>query len=162
MDPRVKATQNEIEQEFDLAMRLAPMVTRSSQAVMHSDSILEQIKKLSSQANGPLVESLKSLGQKVTAILGDPDSAQEPNLRATSTDVGTLYADAQKADAAPNAALVAASAETAGNLANLMKRWEELKTKDLPDMNRQLREALLPEINPESIPQAEQPHGDEE
>jgi hypothetical protein len=138
------------------------MVTESSQAVIHGDSILEQIKKLSAQANGPLVESLKSLEEKATAILGDPDSAQEPNLRATSTGVATLYADAQKADAAPNAALEAACTESAGKLSNLMKRWAELRTKDLVNVNGQLRKANLPEINPESAPQSIQPHGDEE
>jgi hypothetical protein len=33
-----------------------------------------------------------------------------------------------------------------------MEQWEELRTTDLPTINRQLRDANLPEIHPEQKP----------
>ena len=82
-------------------------MTESSRAVMQARSILEQIKKISPQANGPTLESLKSFQQKITAILekADSDSSQEPTLLGVNGDVATLYTDVNKADAAPTEAL---------------------------------------------------------
>ncbi len=164
MDPRVKTTPEGVEQEFNLATRLSSMMTESSQALMQARSIVDQIKKISPQANGAILDSLTSLNQKVTEILGKPDAdaGQQPTLRALNADVGTLYADVNKADAAPTKALVEATGETERNLSPLIKRWNELKSKDLTDLNQQLRAANLPVIDPESSPQPEEPRGDEE
>jgi hypothetical protein len=46
--------------------------------------------------------------------------------------------------------------------AEVMKRWNEFKTSDLPALNRQLREAGLSEINLQSNPSSEYPQADEE
>ena len=46
--------------------------------------------------------------------------------------------------------------------ADVMKRWNEFKSSDLPALNRQLREANAPEIQLESNLQSEEPQADEE
>jgi hypothetical protein len=164
IDPRVKAAPDSLEQEFNLAMRLSSMMTESSQAVMQAHSVLDQVKKISSQANGPILESLKSMEQKVSEILKKPDSDVGPASRLSDVngDVGTLYADVEKADAAPNTALVEATAEAGRNLSDALKRWNELKSKGLLELNRRLEAANLPVINPESKPSSEEPGKNEE
>jgi hypothetical protein len=46
--------------------------------------------------------------------------------------------------------------------ADVMKRWNEFKTSELPALNRQLRGAGLSEINLQSNPSSEYPQADEE
>ncbi len=164
LDPRIKATQEALAQQLNLAMRLSTMTAESSRAVMQARSILEQIKTMSSQANGGALESLNSLQQKVTAILDKADSnpSQEPTLHEVNTDIGSLYADVNRADAAPNEALVEATKEVRRNLADVMKRWNQLESHDLADLNKQLVGEKLPVINPELSPQSDEPHSNEE
>jgi photosystem II stability/assembly factor-like uncharacterized protein len=164
IDPRVKAAPDSLKEEFYLAMRLSSMMTESSQAVMQAHSVLDQVKKIASQANGPILESLKSLEQKVSEILKKPDSdvGPAPRLSDVNGDIGTLYADVEKADAAPTTALVEATAETGRNLSDALKRWNELKSKDLPELNRRLEAANLPAINPESKLLSEEPGKNQE
>ncbi len=164
LDPRIKATQDELDQQLNLAMRLSAMTAESSRAVMQARSILEQIKTMSSQANGAALESLNSLQGKVTAILDKADSnpSQEPTLHEVNTDIGSLYADVNRADSAPTEALIKATKETGRNLSDVIKRWNELESHDLADLNRQLDAAKLPAINPELSPQSEEAHSNEE
>jgi uncharacterized phage infection (PIP) family protein YhgE len=161
----VKTTPAGLEQEFNLATRLATMLTESSQAVLQARSILEQIRAISPKANGPVQESLNSLEQNISDVLGPADAAAAhpaPTLKRLNTDVTALYVDVDRADAAPTVVLIEKTDATERELAVMMKQWEVLKTKDLPALNRLLPSANLPVINPESNPQAEEPHGDEE
>ncbi len=155
LDPRVKTTQQELEQQFDLATRLSSMMTESSQAVIQARSMLDQIKKMTPQANGAMLESLKSFQQKITGILqkADSDSSQEPTLLGVNGDVSTLYTNVNRADAAPTEALTAATNETERSLSVVMKRWNDLKSRVLVD---------LPAIDPDLRPQSEEPRGNEE
>jgi hypothetical protein len=45
---------------------------------------------------------------------------------------------------------------------DLLKRWNELKTLDLPALNRLLRESQVPEIILETDPHPPEPQEDEE
>jgi len=164
IDPRVKTPPAGLAQEFNVATRLATMLTQSSQAVLEARSILEQIKAISPKANGPVLESLKSLGQRVSDVLGASGATTQsaPALKPLNTSIATLYGDVERADAAPTAILLENTEGAERVFPVVMKRWEVLKTKDIPALNRLLPSANLSLINPESSPQAEEPHGDEE
>ena len=164
MDPRVKTPPAGLAQEFNLATRLAAMLTQSSQAVLEARLILVQIKAISPKANGPVLESLKSLAQKVSDVLGASGATTQPALalKPLNTSIATLYSDVERADAAPTAILLENGEGAERAFSAVMKRWEALKTKDIPAVNRLLPSANLPLISLESSPQAEEPHGDEE
>jgi photosystem II stability/assembly factor-like uncharacterized protein len=165
IDPRVKTSPAALEQEFNLAMRLASMMTESSRGVLEARSILEQIKTVSSTADASMLESLKSVATKVSEIRKKSDAPGAfagPTLTALNTNLAALYADVDKADAAPTAALSSATADTERGLSTAMRRWNDLKSNDLAQLNRQLRMANLPAINPELKPSSEQPKGDED
>jgi photosystem II stability/assembly factor-like uncharacterized protein len=165
IDPRVKTSPAALEQEFNLAMRLASMMTENSRGVLEARSILEQIKTVSSTADASMLESLKSVATKVSEILEKSDAPgafSGPTLTALNTKLAALYADVDKADAAPTAALSSATADTERGLSTAMRRWNDLKSNDLAQLNRQLRMANLPAINPELKPSSEQPKGDED
>jgi len=167
IDPRVKTQPAALEQEFSLATRLASMLTESSQALLQARSILKQIETTSAKATGPLVESLQSLKQKLSELLEKPVEAETAKSRSTTlkplnTDIAALYADVERADAAPTSVLIEKTNAIEHELPIVLKRWEMLKTKDLAAVNRLLPSANLPVINPDSGPQAEEQHGDEE
>jgi len=157
IDPRVKASPADLEEQFHLETRLSSNMTRSSMAVRQARSVHEQLQKLSGQTSGALNGSIKELDKKVSAILDGsenlPDgSSAKPSLNNVNGNINVLYKSVAGADAKPTRAQAEASVEAEHDLAVVMEQWDELKTTDLPTINRQLRDANLPEIHPERKP----------
>jgi photosystem II stability/assembly factor-like uncharacterized protein len=155
IDPRVSTPRAGLQQQFNLEMRLASELTSSTEAVTQARSLVDQLHKLGTQS-GTLTESIKALDQKVGAILRAPmptdPGSSEPTLTRASAAVGTLYESVGQADAAPTAAQRSAAVDTERDLSAVMKRWEDIEKSDLPALNRQLKNANLPEIHLESKP----------
>jgi hypothetical protein len=150
IDPRVHATLSDLEQQFNLETRLASELTASTEALAQAHSLLDQLRKLGSQANGKLAESVKALDQKVGAILrgrAPAGSSPKPTLAAVNSTIDALYGSVGQADAAPTAAQISAVTEAEHDLSAVMKRWKEVKKSDLPALNRELKSANLSEIN---------------
>jgi photosystem II stability/assembly factor-like uncharacterized protein len=155
IDPRVHTPQAGLEQQFDLEMRLDSELTASTEALAQAHSLLDQLRKIGTQASGALAESIKTLDQKTGAFLRAPTptvtgASPEPTLAGENSTLGTLYGSVGQADAAPTQAQITAAAGTEHDLSVVMKRWEEIKKSDLPALNRELKSASLPEINLES------------
>jgi photosystem II stability/assembly factor-like uncharacterized protein len=152
MDPRVTTSFAGLEQQFNLQVRLASMMASSSKAVLQARSVVGQLHKLGEQAGSPIGGSIKTLEKKVSAVLGTPDSgAAEATLIRLNSDVTALYGDADRADAAPSSALVDAANKTERELQVATRQWEQMAATDLPELNRQLRAASLPEVKLEMI-----------
>ena len=167
MDPRGKISAAQLEQEFDLESRLVSLVTRSSEAVMQARSVREQVKNLSGEATGALLELVKQLDKKVATILDgeqNPSSSVPPNqaLGAANSGAIALYKEVEKADAAPTSAQIEATAKLESDLGQLMKRWDEVKAGEVPGLNQQLNSAKLPEVRPDLPPQQEETGSNEE
>jgi len=181
MDPRVKASPEDLKAEFKMQMSLADMMTRSSQAIAQARSALEQIEKLSAGATGSAKEAIEALDKKLAAALdgsivattqkpGGPAAAEsasiptsEQGLAHVSGDIAPLYAEVDRVDAEPTPAQVQALATIERDFAAAMKRWEALKSSDIPALNRQLKSANLPELRVEAnLQPTEEAEGDEE
>jgi photosystem II stability/assembly factor-like uncharacterized protein len=166
MDPRVKTPMSGLEQMFQLEVRLASLLTRSSEAVMQARSISQQVKTLSSKTTGAPGEALKSFEPKVTAVLqgsGQPGgNAAVPTLGRVNGAAATLYADATRSDAAPTQALLDATATAETDATAVLKDFDHLKTKDLPALNQVLRGAGLSEIQLQTAPLPDEDQGDVE
>ena len=165
MDPRVTTPSAGIRQMFELEMRLASLLTNSSEAVSEAHSIEDQLKPLSGRATGATADSIAAFGKKLEALSeGEPTTAatSTPTLNRVNAAVSTLYGAVGMADATPTAAQVEAANSAEQGTATVMKQWNELKTGELPRLNRELRAAGLPEIRPESHPSPGADLGDEE
>jgi hypothetical protein len=170
LDPRVKATPAALQQKFALETRLANLLSRSSEGVLAAQSLRAQIKK--SSANGSIAESLKALDAKIAALLDGPEKPAPNSPRGAKDvngDIYSLYGAAsgndsvsKDADAAPTAALIAATANVEKELPTLVKTWEQIKSTDIPATNQQLKTANLPELRLEINPNAEETAVDQE
>jgi photosystem II stability/assembly factor-like uncharacterized protein len=158
IDPRVRVAPGDLEEQFRLQTRLASDMTRSSQAVREARSVHEQLQKLSPQVTGPPSDSIKALDKKVSEILHGPEdpsgsSSPQPSLNDVNDNINTLYKIADGADAKLTQAEMEAASEAERDLSIVTKSWNEVKTTDLPAVNRQLLGGNLPEIRPEAKPE---------
>jgi photosystem II stability/assembly factor-like uncharacterized protein len=153
MDPRVNTPAAGLDQQFQLEKRLASMLRGSSEAIMQARSMSEQIHKLTPEVKGLTGEAMTKLDEKVAALLGKPGgSAQgsaQPTLNQVNGAVASLYSAVGQADAAPTAAQLNATEDAEQKLSALMKSWEEIKSYELPALNKELHGAKLSEIHPD-------------
>jgi photosystem II stability/assembly factor-like uncharacterized protein len=162
MDPRVKISPAALEQQFKTETLLASMMTRSTHAIMEARSLHEQLEKLASQASGALTPSVKDLEKKASAILdgtGANAGAAAPTLTGVNGSVTTLYTEINRADAAPTKAQTEAVAKTEKDFESVTKEWGDLKSHDLPALNRQLTTAGQSEIHLDSHADSEEDEG---
>ena len=167
MDPRVKISAASLEQKFQLEARLSSLLSQTSKAVRQAGSLPEPLEKLSQQATGPVLDSVHAFQNKLAAVLGAAAGFLAPptneiTLARVNGQVATLYGQVWQADAEPTTAQSEAASATEHDASDVMKRWDALKTADLSALNRQLRDASLPEVRIQLDSHEEEASEDEE
>jgi photosystem II stability/assembly factor-like uncharacterized protein len=163
MDPRVKITPAALEKKFELEVRLSSLVSQTSQAVMQAGSIHDPLEKLAKQATGAVHDSVQAFQNKLTEILGAPNAAPDAvTLPRVNGQLTTLYTQIWQADAAPTTAQSEAVVAAERDTSEVLKKWDALKSSDLPQLNRALHDANLPPLKFDSGAHEEDSGMDEE
>jgi hypothetical protein len=167
MDPRIKTPAAGLEKKFEAEMRMASVMSASAQAQLQGGSLRAQLEKLGAQPGAPVTDAIAAMDKKLTALLGAPGGffappSTEVTLGRTNGQAATLYQQVWQADAEPTSSQMEAIAATEHASADVLKRWNEFKSTDLPALNRVLRESKVPEIQLEANAHQEEPQVDEE
>jgi photosystem II stability/assembly factor-like uncharacterized protein len=167
MDPRVKVSSGSLEKKFQTEVKLSRLMSQTSEAVLQAGSMREQLQKLEEQATGATKDSLQAFHKKLAAVLGGPSglftpASEQVTLAQVSGQVATLYGQVGQVDAQPTTAQADAVVAVERAVAEITKQWDALKLLNLPALNRELRAAHLPEVQPEADPHKEQVSLDEE
>ncbi len=148
MDPRVKTSLADLQEQFDLSQQLYQLRLTLAPVAKSFDEVIEQVMKLKAQAAerpevaGKLeafVQGLKEFGPP-RARPGAP-----PSLFVLES-AEALFNDIQTADAAPTEAVKTAAGELQFKAKPVSESWKKVIDRDLPPLNRQLKEAGFPEI----------------
>ena len=156
MDPRVKTPPAALRQQFDLLSRLSSLLTDGSRALRQAQSIEEQLAALEGRAKGSTATAVHGLAKDVSALLEPRMPASAPSASETLREgvgrVLALYGSVGQVDAAPTAAQASAAATLSASLPGLVEQWRAILGRRVPALNRQLREARLPLLDPEAPP----------
>ncbi len=155
MDPRVKTTNADLAQQSKLSQQMYEdllMVVPASDQVDAVRKQLAELKKAASQ--GDLTTPINDLDQKLQALAGGvtrrPGPGTEPpNMGNTRTRLLAMLGFLQEADEAPTTQMRTAVDELQATIKPLMQRWQEIKEKDVADLNQKLRQASLSELKTE-------------
>jgi photosystem II stability/assembly factor-like uncharacterized protein len=166
MDPRVSADPEDLAKLFTLESKLAAMTSASSEATLQSHSLREQIAKLSASqppVSASLRQSLQAAEKELADLLaGGQGDKKEPGLDDLAGEASSLYEQVGQVDAAPTLAQQQAAEHTEQELAGSLRHWETMKSASIPDLNRKLRDAHLPELSLEKKPDTMPEGGDED
>jgi photosystem II stability/assembly factor-like uncharacterized protein len=153
IDPRVKTPALGLQQQFTLSMRAYEGMRQSREALAGVGKLRAQLKDLSARnPQGTLLAALQALDKKAAALesagrgQGNAATNNQQDLTRLNAAFGTLLDTLQEGDFAPTTQAVAAADEYQRALAGLLQRWREIKTKDVPALNEQLRAANLPPL----------------
>ena len=150
MDPRVKASPAELQEQFDLSWQLYQLRLQLAPIGRKFDDLAEQLTKLKARAaeRPDVTQKLEAFAQILTKF-GPPHPrlGAPPSLFVLQSATG-LFDEIQSADAAPSAAVKIAVADVQSKVGPTVAAWRTLLDVDLPELNRQLNAAAFAAIKP--------------
>jgi hypothetical protein len=152
MDPRVKASTADLQEQFDLSWRLYQLRLKLAPMGEKFDGIAEQLTKLKARAaeRPDLTQKLEAFVQTLIKFgPPHPRPGAPPSLFVLDSTT-QLFNEIEVADAAPTAATKAAVAALETKVGPMMDAWQKLLESDLPALNQQLKQAGFQEIKTES------------
>lgn len=144
MDPRVKTSAEGLRQQFELETNITGAMHRDFVALQEVRSLREQLKK----ANRP---EAAALDQKAAAIEGTEgfqylSTPEGRSLTRLNAGFSQLLANVDGADTAPTSQASAMFGELDAGLRQQLEHWQEIKNKDLPALNEQLKKSGAAEV----------------
>ncbi|MFN2452758.1 MAG: glycoside hydrolase [Pyrinomonadaceae bacterium] len=152
IDPRVKTSEAGLQQQFALSMQAYVGMQRSRAALDQIAKLRARLKEIRPRVKqSTVLDALGALDQKAAALEGaGEDDQRKPgdvNLTKLNADLLSLMNILQDADVAPTTQAIKASGELQRTLAELLARWNELKSSDVQTLGEQLRrEDIQPQL----------------
>ncbi|HEV3147544.1 MAG TPA: hypothetical protein VGZ24_02760, partial [Chthoniobacterales bacterium] len=152
MDPRVKTSPADLQEQFDLAWQLYQLRLKVAPIGKMFDDIAEQLTKLKARAaeRPDVTQNLEAFAQTLMNFgPPHPRPGAPPSLFVLESTT-RLFNETEAADAAPTAAVKNAAADIQSRVGPAMETWRKLLDVDLPALNQQLKQAGFGEIKFES------------
>jgi photosystem II stability/assembly factor-like uncharacterized protein len=152
MDPRVKTSAADLQEQFDLSWKLYQLRLKLAPIGKKFDSIAEQLTKLRAKAaeRPDAAQKLEAFAQTLVKFgPPHPRPGAPPSLFVLES-TRRLFHEIEGSDAAPTAVVKAAVADLDTKIGQVTDAWRQLLESDLPTLNQQLKQAGLPEIKTET------------
>lgn len=155
MDPRVKASQADLAEQFKLSKQLYDEWLALNSISETVRRIRGQMVELRSRApEGDLKTRLNALGEKLQALAGaggggpggGAAAAARASIASTTGRIRTLFSLIEDVDLAPTPQAAGAVPEVLKDSKSLQESWQTIKSQDIPALNQELRAAGLPVI----------------
>src|SRR5208283_3214568 len=167
MDPRVKTSPADLRRQFDLDRKIADALHRDYEALQQVRSLRTQLKALTGGSNQAAGAATAGSKERLTAIMANELEAKAAPIEGQSGGYGARYLSTpagrslsrlnsgfnalvsalDTADAAPTNQQVAVFGELNQALAEELSAWSQLKSKEIPELNEQLKKARQPMID---------------
>ena len=163
LDPRVRASQSDLEKQLELALQVRDELTAAREAVMQMRDLHSQIqalrKRLAGDANArEVLSSSEELDKKVLSVEEAAAGWKvEPNRyalnypQALDDDLQMLNYYLDQADGLPNQPSYEVFAEIAQQLNASLERWRNLKSSDLLSFNELMRKQNIMALSIKTI-----------
>ncbi len=155
MDPRLKTSPEDLRRQFELDRKIADALHRDYESLQQVRSVRAQFKTVSANAPDAVKKSITELDAKAASIGGGEggygarylSSPEGRSLSRLNSGFGAVLGGLDTADTAPTTQQLAIYGELEKALAEQLSAWDQLKSKDIPELNEQLKKAKLPLID---------------
>jgi len=155
MDPRVKTLPEDLSRQFELDRKIADALHQDYEALQQVRSLRSQLKSLSGHGPEAIKKAASELEAKAAPIEGEEGgyrtrylgTPEGRSLARLNSGFNTLVSALDTADAAPTTQQTAMFVELEKALQEQLSAWAQLKSKDIPELNEQLKKAGQPPID---------------
>ncbi len=153
MDPRVKTSPEDLRLHFELDRKIGGALHQDYEALQQVRSLRAQLKLLS--GHGTIAKAAAEVEAKAASIEGEEagygsrylSAPEGRSLSRLNSGFGTVVSALDTADAAPTTQQIAMFAELDKALEEQLSAWAQLKSKDIPALNEELKKAGQPPID---------------
>jgi photosystem II stability/assembly factor-like uncharacterized protein len=163
-DPRVKLSPQDYTAEFNTAHELAALLDESSAALLSCKSLRAQLQKVTPKSGGPSSEQVHGLDTHITELLESSEKTPPPwrALERLNGDVAALYGEINGVDARPTAVQMNEAGRASADWHALEQKWKQLRDVQVPQFNRALAKARLPQLTIDTEPPRDLNFADED
>ena len=155
MDPRVKTSAADLKAQFDLEIKIVQAMQRDVDALKQVQKLRTALKEVPSSAAANQQPQIAELDKKAADVEGSTggygaqylSTPAGRGLGRLNSGLATLLVIVDSADAAPTTQATATFAEVQRALDEQLAKWGELRSKDIPALNQQLKQAGAAEID---------------
>jgi hypothetical protein len=159
MDPRIQTPLADLHKQFDMEIGSVGGMNQSFDALAQVKSVRAQLKELTGKVRGKekLAKDLGALdshcaeleGSAQPHFYGVPSNAKKPeNFSTLNQHFSAMLAVADSADVAPTVQATSAYQDLTQSAGALHKRWSALGDGEIGDLNKKLKKAGFPVIDP--------------
>ena len=160
MDPRIQRSPDDLRKQQEMELGAVKGMNESYETLEQVKSARAQIKELTPKATSKkhLDKDLADVDQKCAELegatqrsfYGVPSKGKQPeNFSTLNQHFSAILAVADSADAAPTTQATAAYQELEQSAAALSLHWSELREREIPALNKNLKAAGLTPIDPQ-------------
>ncbi len=159
MDPRVKITQADLQQQLEFELQIDKLITQSFDSHQQAAKFLGEVtdRQTALQKNAEAKAALDALNDfqaKAQKLQGEQQRGfggfgkPKPTYTLLNGEFSGLSETAGQADQAPTAAMRTAYHDYCQDLAKVAQQWSDLMKQELPAVNTQLTQQKLQPIAP--------------
>jgi photosystem II stability/assembly factor-like uncharacterized protein len=153
MDPRVSSARNELQRSLDLQLKISAALGRNFGAYEQAKDLRVHLGELMKRPKEDgLAKTAAKLDAQAAALVGEPipllEAPKTASLMAVNDSLIALIALVDGADFAPSEESFAAYHRLCSSLNESLGTWQELKTKDVTELNSQLSQNGLAPLPP--------------
>jgi hypothetical protein len=155
MDPRVKASSEQLNAQFELETQITEALLRDSRALAEVRNARAQLKALLSSGNASVRSQAADLDKTLEEIEGTAggygaqflSTPAGRGLARLNTGLANILAIADSADTAPTTQAIASFGEVNHAVDEQLTRWSEVRSKDILALNEELKRAGVSPID---------------
>lgn len=155
MDPRVKASPDDLKAQFDLETEIAAAMRRDFEALVQIRVLRKKLKDVQAVDGAALQSKVAELDKKAAELEGTAggygatylSTPEGRSLARLNAGLNNLLTGVGSADAAPTTQAVATFQDLQRVLEEQLGRWDEMQKRDIPALNQELKRAGAAEID---------------
>jgi hypothetical protein len=149
MDPRVKTSLADLQNQFDLSKQLYDARLRLEPINNQLFTLAGQLEKTKTRPEqNAFAAQIDALDKKLIELSGAVNHRPGTPLRIALLDrIQTLFGRIQETDAAPTPIVKQATLQALSDFQKIVKDWEMLEKQDIPELKRQFKLNGLPDLN---------------
>jgi hypothetical protein len=158
IDPRVKASHEQLRAQLEIESKIAAAMQQSFDALKQVMSLREQLRTASTQARHSEIKlAISELDQKAAALQGTREgstflsSVEGRSLSRLNVALTNMLETVDSADTAPTTSQVAIFGRVQATLTQQLDIWKRMRTQDVPELNKRLKQGGLKEIDAERL-----------
>jgi hypothetical protein len=157
LDPRSTATPADLAKQFELGMKATSQIAKNGQLTRELAALRGQIaeirKKAPDAALLALISKVEAEAQKISGVGASWQTPATPSgVGAVQVNLSAVNFVVDSADRTPPEQAYALYEQASRDLAALLARWDALKSGQLAELNRALREKNLPAVDLQATP----------